>query len=335
MSLALPRAVGSLLLVAALSSACATHDATLVAPIIQGTAERDAPWVVMVVQQTAGSTRVRLCTGAVVAPRVVLTAKHCVFRSVAGSTTWAPVPEGELSVRTGTDFRTSPRTLAVASVATTEGPYHDDDGRSGGDIALVTVSEDLGVAPKRIGRSPAAAGTDVRILGFGYTMAGASDPADLGALHRGTATVARVEANVFSTAGPQWTCTGDSGGPALDVARDELVGVTSIGPTGCRVSTSYYTRVDRYLALIDGVLGGAAPDAGAVADAPATTTDVSLVADVGAAPDAATPGGVSPQGGCAVAAARPHDHRWALLALLVATRLRRRRVVPGACQGTR
>lgn len=325
MSLALPRAVGSFLLVVALSSACATHDTTLVSPIVQGSAERDAPWVVMVVQQVAGTTRVRLCTGAVVAPRVVLTAKHCVYRSVTGSTTWAPVPEAELTVRTGTDFRASARTLQVTSVATTEGPYHDDDGRSGGDIALITVSEDLGVTPKRIGRTPAAAGADLQILGFGYTMAGASDPADLGVLHRGTATVARVEANVFSTSGPQWTCTGDSGGPALDVARDELVGVTSIGPTGCRVSTSYYTRVDRYLALIDGVLGAGAPDAGGAADASTTTADASAVTDTGAAADAAPASDGSAAGGCAVAAARPRHGGWALVALLVAPRLRRRR----------
>lgn len=58
----------------------------------------------------------RLCSGAVIAPRAVLTAKHCVYRSVAGSTTWEAVPRGELSVRTGTSFRASERPVLDTAV---------------------------------------------------------------------------------------------------------------------------------------------------------------------------------------------------------------------------
>ena len=310
-------AVRSLLALVASAAlvACGAPPSTAVDPIVHGTPESAATWVVMVVQQAAGSTRVRLCSGAVIAPRAVLTAKHCVYRSVAGSTTWEAVPRGELSVRMGTSFRASERTVAVTEVRTTEGPYRDDDGRTGGDLAVLVLGEALDVTPKDIGRTPVAEGEPVRIVGFGYTQPGGTDPADLGTLHRGEATVQRVEANVFSTTGAQWTCTGDSGGPALHVGRDELVGVTSIGPTGCRVSTSYYTRIDRYLSLFDGIVEVASTrDAGAVPDAP---TD--------ARSDAAAARTMAPvEGACAV---RHHGGRPSMGALpaLAALALRRRR----------
>lgn len=311
-----------LLVAALLLGSCGAPSATDVAAIVHGAPKAASPWVVMVVQAVPGTTRVKLCSGAVVAPRVVLTAKHCVYRSVVGSATWELVPRAELTVRTGTDFRSATRIVTVASVRTTDGPYRDNDGRSGGDIAVVTLDEALDVTPKRVSRAPAAAGDVVRIVGFGYTQPGAADPADLGALHRGEATVQTVEANVFSTAGSQWTCTGDSGGPALHVGRDELVGVVSIGPAGCRVSTSYYTRVDRYLPLLDGLLADPPPaDAGASADAsapPAAPTS-----------DASTALPAAADGGCGVRP-RPAPSRapWSLLvalALLTARRRVRRR----------
>ena len=264
---------------------CAVTDvdapAELTQPIIHGATESDAPWAVMVVQQPAGSTRVRLCTGTVIAPRAVLTAKHCVYRDV-GTGTWEVVPPGDLTARMGLDFRASTRTVAVESVRTTDGPYRDGDGRNGGDIAVLITREDLGITPRAVSRTPATTGSTVRIVGYGYTMAGASDPADLGVIHRGDAMIASVETNVFSTTGAQWTCTGDSGGPALD-GRGALVGVTSIGPTGCRVSTSYYTRVDRYLSLFEDLLppettsdAGVRADVSGTGDVPAVVGDASV-----------------------------------------------------------
>lgn len=285
----MPR-LAPLLLAALAVGSCGASPSTAAEAIIHGAPEAASPWAVMVVQVVPGTTRVKLCSGAVVAPRVVLTAKHCVYRSVAGSATWELVPRAELTVRTGTSFRSAERIVTVASVRTTDGPYRDNDGRSGGDIAVLVLDEALDVTPKRLSRAPAAAGDTVRIVGFGYTQPGAADPADLGALHRGEATVQAVEPNVFSTTGSQWTCTGDSGGPALHLGRDELVGVVSIGPAGCRVSTSYYTRVDRYVSLFEDLLPPATTtDAGVPADA-LGTSDVPAVATDGAALPPATGG---------------------------------------------
>jgi len=317
----MPR-LAPLLLAALAVGSCGASPSTAAEAIIHGAPEAASPWAVMVVQVVPGTTRVKLCSGAVVAPRVVLTAKHCVYRSVAGSATWELVPRAELTVRTGTSFRSAERIVTVASVRTTDGPYRDNDGRSGGDIAVLVLDEALDVTPKRLSRAPAAAGDTVRIVGFGYTQPGAADPADLGALHRGEATVQAVEPNVFSTTGSQWTCTGDSGGPALHLGRDELVGVVSIGPAGCRVSTSYYTRVDRYLSLFDGLLADPPPaDAGGPGDASA---DASAPPD-GPSDDASAAVPAASDGGCGVRPlpARPASP-WSLLASLALLATRRR-----------
>lgn len=310
------------LIAAALGCAPEPPTETAAQGIIHGTAARDAPWAVMVVQQPAGATRVKLCTGTVVAPRVVLTAKHCVFLD-DGDGTWAAVPAGDLTVRTGDDLRAATRTVRVTEVRTTDGPYRDGDGRNGGDIAAMLTAEDLGIAPRELSRAPVATGEALRIVGYGYSLVSGATSADLGVKREGAAAVARVEDNVFSTTGAQWTCTGDSGGPALD-AQGRVVGVTSIGPTGCAVSTSYYTRVDRYASLFEDLLpAGSIPDAGTVPDAgTASVTDAGTARD-GGATTAVDAGGcrVTPRGaGCGGLGALP------ALALAAAVRRRRRDV---------
>ncbi len=299
-----------------LSVGCAPEIADLptthTQPIINGSVVTDTPWAVMVVQQPAGTTRVRLCTGTVIGPRAVLTAKHCVFLD-NGDATWQALTPAELTVRSGLDYRASTRTVAVESVRTTDGPYHDGDGRNGGDIAVLITRDDLEIEPRAVSRAPVATGNTVRIVGYGYTMAGATVATDLGVVHDGAATVATVESNVFSTTGAQWTCTGDSGGPAVD-ARGALVGVTSIGPTGCRVSTSYYTRVDRYLSLFEDLLPPSTSDAGATSDAasdaPAVTSDAP--ASDGALP----PASGDASGGCHTSPGRATSGAmWLLVAL--------------------
>lgn len=319
------RALPLAAVVVALTTHCAGEDPGVAAqPIIHGSASVDTPWAVMVAQQPAGSTRVRLCTGTVIAPRAVLTAKHCVYVD-DGDGTWAAVPAGDLTVRQGDNFRASTRTTAVTEVRTTDGPYRDGDGRDGGDIALLITAEDLGVSPRPVSPTPAAQGDTLRIVGYGYTMPGAAPSSDLGLKHEGVARVATVEASVFSTTGAQWTCTGDSGGPALD-ALGRLVGVTSIGPAGCNVSTSYYTRVDRYLALFADVLP-LPVDAGvpSAVDAPSAPADATV--EDAAAPRAA------PVGGCHVGR-RDVTSPLALAPLLLALRRRRRALTPRSACGT-
>ena len=73
-----------------------------------------------------------------------------------------------------------------------------------------------------------------------------------------SATVNEVNEFTFETGGTSWTCTGDSGGPAR-AADGTIVGVTSIGTSGCNDDVSYYVRVDRYATAIKVFLDTKAP----------------------------------------------------------------------------
>ena len=218
------------------------------------------PWVVAVHYQRPGTTKIRLCTGSVIGPSVVLTAKHCVFDE-ATDDVWTPLDASAFTVAVAHDI-TSPggvqSELGVIQVVTTPGVYTRADALSGNDIAVLVTNGEIGVEAKAISRTPPAPGDEVFIAGFGFTE---SDV--LGQKYSATATVDSVDPGIFESVGASWTCTGDSGGPALHVGRNELVGVTSFGPSSCNVSNSFYTRVDVHAAMIDQVLGtGSGADAG-------------------------------------------------------------------------
>jgi Trypsin len=77
----------------------------------------------------------------------------------------------------------------------------------------------------------------------------------------GTAQVTTLEALHLVSAGPAFTCEGDSGGPAL--AGGAIVGVTSSGDCA---TVSRHTRVDVDAAFIDATIAATAPSAGAPGD---------------------------------------------------------------------
>ncbi|MBI5534416.1 MAG: trypsin-like serine protease [Deltaproteobacteria bacterium] len=230
------------------------------APIYQGARETGEPWVVAVYYQRPGTTKLRLCTGSVIAPRAVLTAKHCVFDEVT-SGTWTPVAASAFTVAVGDDITSAQgviRELGVNSIVTTPGDYTQADALAGNDIALLKLNGDVGVEAKPVSLQAPVIDDEVRIIGFGFT-----ENDDLGLKFAGTATVNKVDTGVFETNGPSWTCSGDSGGPALHTGRGEIVGVTSLGPAGCNTPRSIYTRVDKHAELLAEVLGVPAADSGA------------------------------------------------------------------------
>ncbi|MCS6798802.1 MAG: trypsin-like serine protease [Myxococcota bacterium] len=247
----------TLTLAVTFASACSPPEplAPTQAAIVNGTRERGEPWVVAVYHAAGGSTTGGLCTGSVIGPFAVLTAKHCVFdRSGRG---WTMASPTSFTVFVGHDLNDAgaiETTRRVLEIRTTPGSNVDADIEAGNDIAVLLLDARLEVAPRAVSRAAPRTGDALRIIGFGRTRPGMGTEEDAGVKYAGEAAVSRVGSRVFESTGRSWTCQGDSGGPALHAGRGEILGITSYGVSGCTVSNSYYTRVDRHLPLVDEAL---------------------------------------------------------------------------------
>jgi len=172
------------------------------------------------------------CSGALIAPRVVLTAAHCLD----------PGPPRGLVVFFG-------RAADEAGVWIEAADARPHPGYDGGtfqnDVALVLLAEAPPAAPVPLVSSGdgLVEGTLLRIVGFG--AAAAEEPA-VGRKREGTGLLATVSnTHLVLAPGPSLTCAGDSGGPAFlaSAGGERLVGVTSTGDVDCEVS-SRLSRVD-------------------------------------------------------------------------------------------
>jgi secreted trypsin-like serine protease len=238
------------------------------------------------------------CTGSVIAPRVVLTAGHCVEDIESGRLT----PVRDYRVATGVANLTEVADANVFRVVRSVTYHGFDPGATRGDAGLLILDRPTTAPPLQLA-TPAdsvlmAPGTRVQIAGWG--LAHAQDSSAPSTLRASSTTVQRP-GYCRRTASPYYpfysaplqlcttdrpalasgTCFGDSGGPAIAHRPDGTaveVGIVSTGGPECRTELpNVFTRVDRistwaaeWVAAIES--GAAAPPARVPAAEPPTLT---------------------------------------------------------------
>lgn len=173
------------------------------------------------------------CSGTVVAPRVVLTATHCLAQVGSGAA---------IDVVVGADVA-SP----VARIEVARARRHPDwrfDSLSD-DIAVVALADDAPVpalAMSTRALTAADEGTEVVLAGYGLTSIDGGD--DSGVRRRGRAPITGVRASQISInggTGAPSACAGDSGGPSLLDEGGEL----RVAGVHSRASCSSLTQDER------------------------------------------------------------------------------------------
>ncbi|MGW2564037.1 S1 family peptidase [Streptomyces sp. NPDC001514] len=190
----------------------------------------------------------RACSGALVDREWLLTAASCFADNPAAS---LAVPAGAPKLRTtATIGRTDLTTTAGVVRNVVEVVAHPSR-----DVVLARLNRPVTtIAPVALGATPAAAGEELKVAGYGRTK---TEWAPL-RLHGGAFTVDSVSDNEAGITGKDGAgvCMGDTGGPALRVTNGqaELVAVNSRSwQGGCFGVDPAETRTGAVAARVDGL----------------------------------------------------------------------------------
>jgi hypothetical protein len=191
---------------------------------------------------TGGGTRDSWCSGALIAPRWVITAGHC-FRDAQGKRVSRTVAERTTATVGG---------RSVEVVDAFQAPDHDD-------VALAKLAEPVtGVAPIRLGDTPPQAGEVLRLTGYGLTDG--DESAGSPGLRTGLFVVGEIRGSLIDVSGRRprsdtSACLHDSGGPYFTEAADgtaTLRAVVSTGPECPHRGADFAARTDQLRGWVAG-----------------------------------------------------------------------------------
>lgn len=230
--------------------ACAVgveNETTSESPIFGGVVDTDAPRHAAVVALRIGeSAPYELCSGGVIAPNVVVTARHCVSRRTADTVICNSDGESGNGDHVGDDYPASairiyegaaPDLRGAASAMAATIVHPEGYVLCNRDIALVVLDRPIeGIDPLRVRMSElVGAGEQLRSVGYGKNDQGL----DMGTriFRDGVAVLAsgkgvspsETALGEFEFEVGESICKGDSGGPAISEETGAIVGVVSRG----------------------------------------------------------------------------------------------------------
>jgi MYXO-CTERM domain-containing protein len=205
-----------------------------------------------------------LCSGSLILPNLVLTARHCVAALQSdsvqcGVTMFGAVhPASDFAISWDANLRDNIDMSTVYHATSIKTP--PDPGVCGNDIALIELSSNVPAdqAVPLVPRLDTPPMVNETFSAVGYGITNPNDQAGNTAGQRmrydgakvscvGSACGANVQAasNEFNGQAP--VCSGDSGGPALD-AQGQVIGATSRGPQPCNFAI--YSEVSAWKSFI-------------------------------------------------------------------------------------
>jgi hypothetical protein len=238
------------------------------APLSQAVIEQEQQGVVAVAATLDDDpSHVTLCSGALVAPNLILTARHCVSRAITATPACDAHGESHNGLHLADDA--DPSTISVyvgAHVHVDRDPIRAHAIRTlhptgrvlcDADVAFLVIDRplpDVTVLPIRLHGS-VESGDRVLPVGFGGGVENVigNRVARVGSTVLAVGPAANAETG--AVLGPrefevdEATCRGDSGGPAIDARTGEIVGVVSRGASCSASGNHVYTRVDAYAQL--------------------------------------------------------------------------------------